>query len=188
MTDTVGFVRRLPHRLVEAFKATLEEALVADLLIHVVDASSPEAAAHHATTLSVLRELGANSARILTVFNKLDRVDDPLLLTELKSQFHDALFVSAHTGAGLDVLLGKLDDFVSEEATSQTLLIPHSRYDLINRLHQAGAVHREQPRDDGVYIEGLLPKRLLDSVREFIIPPPVAQLHPEDSAASHAVA
>ena len=80
LTDTVGFVRRLPHRLVEAFKATLEEALVADLLIHVVDASSPEAVAHHTTTLSVLRELGDAHARIITVFNKLDRVDDPLRL------------------------------------------------------------------------------------------------------------
>ncbi len=176
LTDTVGFVRRLPHRLVEAFKATLEEALVADFLIHVVDASSPEAAAHHATTMAVLAELGADQARILTVFNKLDRVDDPLRLAELKAQFPGALFLSAHTGAGVDTLLARLEDMVAEETTPQTLLIPHSRYDLINRLHQAGAVRREQARAEGVYIEGLLPKRLLEAVREFSIPAEIAQL------------
>jgi GTP-binding protein HflX len=188
LTDTVGFVRRLPHRLVEAFKATLEEALVADLLVHVVDASSPEAAAHHETTLNVLRELGADHARILTVFNKLDRVDDPLRLAELKGQFSGALFLSAHTHAGLDTLITQLDDLVAEETTPRTLLIPHSRYDLINRLHEAGAVHREKPRDEGVYIEGLLPRRLLDAVREFVIPAPVHELHPDEAQADTAVA
>ncbi len=189
LTDTVGFVRRLPHRLVEAFKATLEEALVADLLIHVVDASSPEATVHHATTLAVLQELGAEKARILTVLNKVDRVDDPLRMAELKAEFPAALFVSAQTRAGLDQLLGKLDDFVAEEARPQTLLIPHSRYDLINRLHQAGAVHREQPRDEGVYIEGLLPQRLLEAVREYVIASPAPhELHEDEPAAGNAVA
>ena len=188
LTDTVGFVRRLPHRLVEAFKATLEEALVADVLIHVVDAASPEAVAHHATTLSVLHELGADHARIITVFNKLDRVSDPLVLAELKGQFPGALFLSAHTGAGLDKLLAQLDDLVSEEATPLTLLIPHSRYDLINLLHEAGAVHHEKPGDEGVYIDGLLPRRLLDAVRPYVIPAPAHVLHPESPAADTAVA
>ncbi len=182
LTDTVGFVRRLPHRLVEAFKATLEEALVADFLIHVVDASSPEAAAHHATTMAVLAELSADKARILTVFNKIDRVEDPLVLTELKGQFHGAIFVSAHTRAGLDTLLVKLEEMIAEETTPQTLLIPHSRYDLISKLHEAGAVRREQPRGEGVYIEGLLPKRLLDAVREYAIPPDIAKLHLPEQA------
>jgi len=177
LTDTVGFVRRLPHRLVEAFKATLEEALVADFLIHVVDASSPEAAAHHATTLSVLAELGANKTRILTVFNKLDRVSEPLRLAELKAQFPGALFLSAHTRLGLDTLLARLDDMISGESTAMTLLIPHSRYDLINRLHQAGAVHREQPRAEGVYIEGLVPRRWLDAVRPYVLPAAAHPLH-----------
>ncbi len=188
ITDTVGFVRRLPHRLVEAFKATLEEALVADFLIHVVDTSSPEAAAHHATTMAVLAELGADRARILTVFNKIDRVDDPLRITELKAQFPGAIFLSAHTRAGMDVLLARLEDLVAEETVLQTLLIPHSRYDLISRLHEAGAVRREQPRDEGVYIEGLLPKRLLEAVRPYVIPGEIAKLHDESVSAGNAVA
>jgi len=187
LTDTVGFVRRLPHRLVEAFKATLEEALVADFLIHVVDASSPEAAAHHATTMAVLAELGADHARVLTVFNKLDRVSDPLRIAELKGQFAGAIFLSAHTRAGVDGLLTRLEDLVAEESIPQTMLIPHSRYDLINRLHQAGAVRREQPRAEGVYIEGLLPKRLLDVARAYVIPAEIAKLHMPEQA-SDAVA
>jgi GTP-binding protein HflX len=184
VTDTVGFVRRLPHRLVEAFKATLEEALVADFLIHVIDASSEEAAEHHKTTMSVLRELGADKARILTVLNKLDRVDDPLRLVELKAQFPDAMLVSAHTGAGLEEMLAKLDDWVAQEATPVAMLVPHSRYDLINKLHEAGAVHREQARDEGVYIEGLLPQRLLETAKPFILPAPAHQLHAAEAADS----
>jgi GTP-binding protein HflX len=178
LTDTVGFVRRLPHRLVEAFKATLEEALVADFLIHVVDAASPEAVQHHATTLAVLAELGAGHPHILTVFNKIDRVSDPLRILELKAQFPGALFISARTGAGLEALLARLDRESSGETTPLRLLIPHSRYDLINRLHQAGAVQIERPGDEGVYIEGLVPARWLDTVRPYVIAAPVEKLRP----------
>jgi len=188
ITDTVGFVRRLPHRLVEAFKATLEEALVADFLIHVVDASSEEASVHHATTLGVLKELGADKARILTVLNKIDRVDDPLRVAELRAQFPEAMFVSAHTGIGLDDLLAKIDDWVAQEATPVAMLIPHSRYDLINKLHQAGAVHREQARDEGVYIEGLLPQRLLEAAKAYILSVPAHELYAAELAAGSAVA
>jgi GTP-binding protein HflX len=184
LTDTVGFVRRLPHRLVEAFKATLEEAVVSDFLIHVVDASSPEAARHHATTLEVLDELGAHDARVLTVFNKVDRLADPLRHAELKAQFPGALFISAHSGLGLAALLDRFEAGLEDETVALTLLIPHSRYDLINRLHQAGAVRREQPRNEGVYIEGLVPRRWLDPVRPYVIPAEIEPLRPAPNAAS----
>jgi len=138
--------------------------------------------------MSVLRELGADKARILTVLNKLDRVDDPLRLAELKAQFPDALMVSAHTGAGLEELLAKIDDWVAQEATPVAMLVPHSRYDLINRLHEAGAVHREQARDEGVYIEGLLPQRLLEAAKAFILPAPAHLLHAPEAVAGSAVA
>jgi GTP-binding protein HflX len=187
LTDTVGFVRRLPHRLVESFKATLEESVVSDFLIHLVDASSPEAAAHHATTLAVLSELGAHDARVLTVFNKLDRVHDSLRLAELKAQFPGALFLSAHTGQGINVLLDRIEAGLVDESVPLALLIPHSRYDLINRLHQAGAVRREEARDEGVFIDGLVPRRHVEAVRAFIIPAPVHELHPAP-AAGNAVA
>ncbi len=181
LTDTVGFVRRLPHRLVEAFKATLEEAVVSDFLIHVVDASSPEAARHHATTLEVLEELGAHDARVLTVFNKIDRLTDPFRQAELKAQFPGALFLSAHTGLGLDALLDRFEAGLEDETVALTLLIPHSRYDLINRLHQAGAIRMKEARNDGVYIQGLVPRRWLDPVRPYVIPASLAHLPPAAS-------
>jgi len=189
LTDTVGFVRRLPHRLVEAFKATLEEALVSDFLIHLVDASSPHAASHHATTLAVLAELGASEARLITVFNKVDRVSDPLWLAELKSQFPGALFVSTRTRQGLDLLLDQIENGLADETVPMMLLIPHSRYDLINRLHQAGAVRCEEARDDGVYIQGLVPRRWLEVVRPYVLKNPDPIPHPLVAPASgHAVA
>ena len=98
ITDTVGFVRNLPHRLVEAFKATLEEAVLADFLIHVLDATSPEIERFHDTTLEVLAELGAEDKPIITVLNKIDLVTDPDELAALDRKFPDALHLSAVTG------------------------------------------------------------------------------------------
>ncbi|QYY37493.1 GTPase HflX [Ruficoccus sp. ZRK36] len=167
VTDTVGFVRRLPHRLVEAFKATLEEAIVSTFLIHVVDASSPEAEAHYKTTLSVLKELGAETKNILTVFNKIDRGIDGLHEAELHHDHPNAIFISAHTGEGMDQLLDKCEQMLREFAEPMTLLIPHSRYDLINKLHEAGAVQDEEAQNEGVLIHGNIPTRLVDAVAEF---------------------
>src|SRR3954470_18747162 len=101
VTDTVGFIRRLPHGLVEAFKATLEEVVVADFLIHVLDVTNPNVEQHHATTLAVLNELGAGEKTIVTVFNKIDAAT-PAMLRHAKALANDALFVSAQTKAGLD--------------------------------------------------------------------------------------
>lgn len=172
LTDTVGFVRRLPHRLIEAFKATLEEAVVADFLIHVVDASSLEAEAHFHTTRDVLRELGAESARILTVFNKSDLAITPAQMSGLRALEPEGIFVSAHTGVGLPLLLSRCEDMVKDHAVPVRLLIPHDRYDLVGKLHRAGAVSSERAMDEGVLICGHLPLRLLDSYRPYSSPPP----------------
>jgi GTP-binding protein HflX len=99
LTDTVGFIRRLPHGLVEAFKATLEEVLVADFLIHVVDITSPHFEKHRATTLSVLAELGAGDRPVVNVFNKVD-LADALEVRAARQAVPDALLVSARTAPG----------------------------------------------------------------------------------------
>jgi GTP-binding protein HflX len=104
VTDTVGFIRRLPHGLVEAFKATLEEAIVADFLIHVLDVNAPNVAAHHATTLGVLRELHADEKRMLTIFNKVDAADEAQLL-RARALAPDGIFLSARSGEGLPALI-----------------------------------------------------------------------------------
>ena len=169
LTDTVGFVRRLPHRLVEAFKATLEEALVANFLIHIIDASHPNAEAHYKTTMEVLKELGADDKRIIKVFNKVDNLEHPSDSTELRSQYPEAVFMSIKTGENIPLLLRKCEAMIEEMGQSLTLMIPHDRYDLINLLHQSGAVSEKEVQDDGIRIQGVIPKRLLRQVEPFAV-------------------
>jgi GTPase len=156
LTDTVGFIRRLPHDLVEAFKATLEEVVVADFLIHVLDVTSPDVVRHHATTLGVLAELGAGRKTILTVFNKID-IADPATLESMRLFAPGALWVSARTGAGLDALLAHCAELVAREFAATELLVPHDRYDVVARLHEVGHVHAQDLREDGIHLQGRFP-------------------------------
>lgn len=167
LTDTVGFIRRLPHRLVEAFKATLEEALVSDILIHVLDASSPDVSHHHATTRKVLAELGAEHQTTVTVFNKLDACDDAIHLSGLRNEFPDALFLSVRTGEGCDRLLRTCETLINARHSAMELLLPHDRYDLVSQLHEAGAISHSEARNQGVYIRGHIPERFLASVKPY---------------------
>ena len=156
ITDTVGFIRRLPHDLVEAFKATLEEVVVADFLIHVLDVSNPDVEKHYTTTLAVLKELGADTKRLITVFNKID-IATEAQLGAARRLVPDALFVSAHTKAGLDVLQGHCVDLIAHEFGLTELLVPPDRYDVIARLHEIGHIHDQEHRDDGTLIHGRFP-------------------------------
>jgi GTP-binding protein HflX len=156
VTDTVGFIRRLPHGLVEAFKATLEEVVVADFLLHVLDVTNPNFEKHYATTLGVLGELGADGKPMLTVFNKTDNAD-PAMLARARAIAPDGLFISAKTGAGLDLLLDRCAGLIDGEFGATTLLVPHDRYDVVARLHEFGHIHAQEHRDDGVFIQGRFP-------------------------------
>jgi len=156
VTDTVGFIRRLPHALVEAFKATLEEVIVADFLIHVLDVTNPNVEHHHATTLSVLGELGAADKTIVTVFNKIDAAN-PAMLQRARHLAPNALFVSAHTRDGLDTLEARCLELIAEAHGATELFVPHSRYDVIARLYATGHVQSEEPGDDGVLLIGRFP-------------------------------
>mgnify|MGYP006079432997 CR=1 FL=1 len=169
VTDTVGFVRKLPHRLVDAFKATLEEAVVANLLIHVVDISNPEADEHHETTMKVMREIGADQNPTLTVFNKIDQCIDSEKIDRIRIEYPDALFVSAITGEGVDALKQAVSDSINDGLKSTELLVPHDRYDIISKLHASGGIRTQDTRDDGVYIEGLFPEILSGLITPFII-------------------
>ncbi len=157
VTDTVGFIRRLPHGLVEAFKATLEEALVANFLIHVLDVTAPNLAAHHETTMSVLKELGADEGkRILTVFNKVDAATEAQLnIAHLLDA--EGIFISARTGEGMDALVDRCLELIADTFNSFELFIPHSRYDLIARLHEVGHVQHEEQEDEGVRLHARIP-------------------------------
>ena len=171
ITDTVGFIRRLPHDLVEAFKATLEEVIVADFLIHVLDVTNPNVARHHATTLGVLAELGADRKKIIDVFNKTD-IAAPAAIETARILAPGALFVSAKTGAGLDKLLEHCAASIARESAAIELLVPHDRYDIIARLHEIGQVHAQDLRDDGVHIHGSFPAAQAAVFAPFVLPVP----------------
>ena len=171
LTDTVGFIRRLPHRLIEAFKATLEEVVVADFLIHLLDAANPNVDQHHATTLAVLGELGAADRPTITVFNKIDAADAKTL-ARLRAQHPEAFFISVHTGAGLDQLLHRCEELAVDDQASVELLIPHSRYDVVAKLHGAGQVKKQESVDDGVRISGRFPLKFAALYSPFVIKTP----------------
>ena len=165
VTDTVGFVRRLPHRLIEAFKATLEEARLANFLIHLLDASSPEVKEHQQTTLDVLKELEADQKPIITVYNKID-----LLTTQERTHLpkgEHICHLSTHTGEGLKALLEEMETVLGAKRIGMELLIPHNRYDLIAKLHQHGQVEHEEALDEGVAIDASVEKRFSSLFEDF---------------------
>jgi GTP-binding protein HflX len=164
LTDTVGFVRNLPHRLVDAFKATLEEAVLANLLLHVVDVTNPEVEAHLKTTDTVLDELGAGDKIRLIVFNKVDSLWEPQVRADLALEYPDAFFVSAHSGDGIEELLQEIECILNQSLQQFSFMIPHQRYDLVAKLHREGAVYCERVCDEGIYLEASVPSRLFPSV------------------------
>ncbi len=151
LTDTVGFVRKLPHSLVEAFKATLEEAVLADFLILVLDLSSPQLEAQWETTLSVLHELGADDKNIIVVFNKMDAVDraENALLVRARTLFPGGIWISARTGEGLDLLRERLSAFAGMNRRFLHVTLPPSRHDLAALAHAHGHVLEERYEEDG---------------------------------------
>ena len=152
LTDTVGFVRKLPHSLVEAFKSTLEEAVLADFLLLVLDLSSTQLDAQWETTLSVLKELGAEEKKIIVVFNKIDLVDresEGVLFARLRGLFPDALYLSTRTGEGIGELKKRLTAIAAGEFQLLGVKLPPQRYDLVALAHANGRVYEENYNDSG---------------------------------------
>ena len=145
LTDTVGFIRKLPHTLVDAFRSTLEEAALADVLVIVSDGSSPEMGQQHDTVEQVLEELGATEQKRIEVINKCD-IADPL------PSFPGAILLSAQTGQGLDDLKDAIAEAIQETYVPVTFMIPFSRYGILNEIHAAGRVISETHTDEGTEI------------------------------------
>ncbi len=169
LTDTVGFIRKLPHQLVESFNATLEEAVMADFLIHLLDASHPRVLEFHGTTMKVLSELGAVNKPTLTVFNKIDLVNDPLTKVLLRQHHPDGLFISVHTGEGLDELLQQLGGLVDNGREEILLHLPHERSDLLARLHREGTVYETQYEATFIRLRASVPARFRQTLEPFIL-------------------
>lgn len=147
--DTVGFVSRLPHNLIDAFKSTLEEAAYADIILKVCDAADPECANQLAVTDEVLTELGCGAIPQIVVYNKCDKAG--------AAPFdQSAVCTSAVTGQGLDVLTAKIDAALAERVQRVCVLLPYDRLSLAAVLRDSGTVLKEEYREDGVYLEGIV--------------------------------
>jgi GTP-binding protein HflX len=171
VTDTVGFIRRLPHQLVEGFAATLEETLVADLILHVVDGSAAddELDEMRAAVDDVLAEIGVSETPIVLVLNKLDLVD-PLRRRRLANRFPDALRVSAATGEGLDDLRDRLAVEFGERFESVRMLLPYDQGARLAELYALGAPIQERvDQPEGVFIRAHLPRRELPRFAPFLL-------------------
>lgn len=169
LSDTVGFVRNLPHRLVESFKATLEEAVLADFLIHVLDASSPEIHDHFETTKRVLVELGADDKRVVVVLNKVDRVEDPAILNGLRADFRGAFEVSALSGKGLETLALRFTDLLADRVKKMTYRIPQARGELSGLLHREGKVLNTEYEGNDILLTAIVPKSLEAQLAGFVV-------------------
>lgn len=167
LTDTVGFVRNLPHRLVEAFKATLEESVLADFIIHVLDASSPEVHTFYNTTMEVLEELGAGDKPIITVLNKIDLLDDPVVLAGLEVAFPNTLAINAKSGLGMEELLQKCTEMLADRVQVKTYKIPQSRGDLSGLLHNDAKVLETTYEGNDVLITAIVPASIAGRLEPF---------------------
>jgi len=171
VTDTVGFIRRLPHQLVEGFAATLEETLVADLVLHVADASAPDGELDEmlAAVDSVLGEIGAGELPIELVLNKVDELD-PLGRRRLSNRFPGSLQVSARTGEGLDELRERVAERFGERFDEVRLLIPYDEGARLAELYALGTpVDERVDRPEGVFVRAHLPRREVRRFAPFLI-------------------
>ena len=172
VTDTVGFIRRLPHQLVEGFAATLEETLVADLVLHVADASlsEQEMADQIDAVASVLNEIGADELPVELVLNKIDKVD-AVSRQRLANRFPEALQISAMGGEGLDELRARLASRFADRFEPVRLLIPHDQAGALSELYELGApIEERRDEAEGVYLIARLSPSSLGRLSRFVLP------------------
>ena len=169
LTDTVGFIRKLPHGLVEAFKATLEEVVQADLLLHVVDVSHPQAFEQIDAVNAVLAEIGAGDKPTIMVFNKIDRVGVAGYIARLKEKYPNSVEISAKTGEGVPHLLAEIGTQLKPTREFLELRVPHERSAVIARLHKVGQVLERRYSGKTARFKARIPPHHHDEFAEFII-------------------
>jgi GTPase len=158
VSDTVGFLNNLPHHLIEAFKATLEEVVQSDLLLHVIDVSNPLFAEHKKAVFQVLKELGLEEKPLITVLNKIDLFEDRVMLRNIEQDFANPIAISAKSGENMDALLKKIQGNFSERMVNLEILIKHNRMDLVDSFYRQGKVKDIQYLQKGIKIKLSLPK------------------------------
>lgn len=155
LTDTVGFIHKLPHNLIEAFQSTLEEARYADIILHVVDAGSPAMDRQMYVVYETLRELGVEDKTILTLFNKQDTVTEDIICKDLRAR--KTLSISARTGEGLDALREELSEIIRERRLLIERLFAYEEAGKIQRIREAGQLLLEEYRPEGIFVRAYVP-------------------------------
>lgn len=157
LTDTVGFISKLPHHLIQAFRSTLEEAKYSDMILHVVDASNPDMDRQMYAVYETLQQLGVGDKPIITVFNKMDQVQGEPTLKDLKSDA--AVFISAKEENGLDLLLGKIEELLASSQMYVEGIIPYKESGLLNDIRTYGRLLEEQYEEQGIQIKAYVRQR-----------------------------
>ena len=174
LTDTVGFIKKLPHGLVEAFKATLEEVVRADLLLHVVDISHPQAEEQIAAVDAVLKEIGADEKSTMMIFNKMDCLDSEATggggaLNRLQEKFPHAVAISATTGEGVPALLAEIGTQIQPKREFLELRISHEQSALIARLHKVGQVIERRYTGKTARFKARIPPHFHNEFASYIV-------------------
>ena len=168
MSDTVGFVRRLPHELVEAFRSTLEEAADADLHVHVVDASDPDPDGQIAAVREVLNEIDAADVPEILIFNKID-IAEPAVVRRLLTVYEGSVATSALTGANIEDVTAAIVEGLDAVTVKATLLIPYDRGDVVAAVHEAGEVLDEQHGEEGTEVTVRLPAAIAERLSAYVL-------------------
>ena len=170
LTDTVGFIQKLPTGLIAAFRATLEEVVEADLLLHVIDASHPQALEQARAVYATLKEIDAGDIPMINVLNKIDRFADPSAACDALGHLDDSVAVSALTGMGLDTLLSHIEEVLEAEMVRVDVIIPFDRGELVGMFHERGLIDTEEYHESGTRIVGRLPETLALQFAAFRTP------------------
>jgi GTP-binding protein HflX len=168
-TDTVGFIQKLPTQLVAAFRATLEEIAEADLLLHIVDITHPNAMEQARAVEDTLAELEIKDVPVIVALNKVDRLDNPAEARRVAAESPYTVAISAMHGAGLDDLLTRVEQILYESLVPVRARLPYRAGDLVALFHQQGIVEMEQHQEKGVILSGRLPGRLVSLFRPYLI-------------------
>jgi GTPase len=168
VTDTVGFIQKLPTQLIEAFHATLEEVTEADLLLHVIDVSHPRAKDQAQAVYQTLEEIGARELPILNVLNKIDRLEDPQAIRASLEDMPDSVAVSALANYGVDALKAEIEEVLESEMYPLDVLIPFERGDMVSIFHERGLIDDEEHLPTGTHIRGRIPQHLLPDFKAFV--------------------
>jgi GTP-binding protein HflX len=180
LTDTVGFIQKLPTTLIEAFHATLEEIVQADLLLHVVDISHPNALNQFNAVQNTLEELGAHHIPVVTALNKTDRLRDPEAAREVVKNFSKSVTISALDGSGMKDLLRLIQEELYETYAPILVRLPYQQGALISLFHEAGQIERIEHGRGGVLMQGRIPGRLLAQFSGWQVTPNTPELEEEE--------